>query len=80
MYSGPWQVAQLVGALSHTPKSCRIDTRLGHVLRLWVYSQSGCVWGQPIHASHTDVSLSFSFSLPTAHPSSLCKINNHILR
>ena len=32
----PGQGAQLVGALSHTPKEFRFKPGLGHIPRLWV--------------------------------------------
>ena len=35
---GPGWVAQLVGALIHAPKDCRLNSWSGHIPRLWVQS------------------------------------------
>ena len=36
-------VAQLVGASFPKPKGCGFDSRSGHISRLRVWSQSGCI-------------------------------------
>ena len=50
VHSNPSQVAQLVGALSRTPKGCRFDPRLGYIQKATNRCFSLC--------------LSFSFPLP----------------
>ena len=63
--NGAGRVAQLIGASSYTSKGCSFNPWSGHIPGLWVWS--------PMLLSHTDVSLSLS------SPSSLSKINKHIL-
>ena len=72
--SGPGQVAQLVRTLSCTPKGCGFDSQSGHIPGLWIRTPAGG-YLEAINQwfSHTDV------SLPLSLPSSLSKINNHIL-
>ena len=40
----PGQVAQLFGALSHTPKGCGFDSWSGHKLGCRFDPRSGCIW------------------------------------
>ena len=70
----PGQGAQLVGALPHTPKGCVLDPWSGHIPRLWVWSLVRAHVGgnQLMLLFHVNISLSPS-------PSSLSKINKHIL-
>ena len=69
-----WPVAQLVGASSHALKGGWFNPRLGHMPGLWVWSPvsvwSGCVQEVTYQCS----------SLSLSCPSSLSKINKHILR
>ena len=52
----PLLVVQLVGALSHTPKGCRFNSRSWHILRLWIWSFSGHV--HPFLSDWSPLSLS----------------------
>ena len=54
------QVAQLVGALSHTPKGCRFDPWSGHIPKLWLWSSVG--------VQLIDVSLSHRCFSPSGSP------------
>ena len=58
-------VAQLVEALSHTPKGCGFDSRSGHMPRLGAQSPIGVRMRghQSMFLSHTDMSLSLPSSL-----------------
>ena len=58
----PPHLAQLVGLLSHAPKSCGFDSGAGHIPRLRF---DPCMRGyQSMFLSHSNVSLSLSSSLP----------------
>ena len=76
----PSQVAQFIGALFCMPKGCRFASQSDHIPRLWVQSRvRACTGGnQRMFLSHFDFSLSHSLSL--SPPSTLSKINKHILR
>ena len=65
-------VAQLLGASSHTPKGCGLDSQSGHIHRLWDQSLVGVhtEGNQSMFLSHIDLSLT----------SSVFKINTCIIR
>ena len=66
VHGSPGWVAQLVGASSYTPEVCGFDPWSRHIPRLWVQS--------PVKV-HTGGNQLMFLSLP----SSLCKINKHVL-
>ena len=80
----PCQVAQLVGALSLTPKGCGFDPQSGYTSRLWVLAlvRVHMRGNQSMFHSHIDLSLSLSlslcFSLSLSLPCSLKKIKKRI--
>ena len=78
VWNSPGQVAQLVGALSHTPKVCGFSSRSGHIPRLWVQSPVRAYrrGSQSTFLSYSfslslSLSLSLSVSLPPSPSSSL---------
>ena len=61
--NSPLAVCLIVGASSHTPKSCGFDPGSGHIPRLWVRS-----WVWACAGDHWSMFLSLPLSLSLSSP------------
>ena len=75
-YNRPGQVAQLVGALSHTPKGCGFDYGQGTCLGCSSIPGQGTYKRQPICFSHRCASLFIPLSLKSIKTSHCVRIKN----